>query len=677
MKTDGQVNVDTQVQEPDYQMDTKPTMWDIIAPNGIKIDDDDYGKIKQSLGTVTYFRPFYIPRDGYPRKLQTNWLYSMYSSGEMDLMIDVHKVGRTAAIRSLQRQVTMFESNLSFQTKRGNIDQINDLTTKIQDTNLLMSEIQFSENDMFNVSTMGVLYAPSKKELDRYSEALEDEMASKFISLASTWGRIKKGFKSVVPFGKNQLPDTYRNIDRRSLTTFAPFISGSGKYYGGVPIGINKITGELEFLNSFGNEEFRPQNYNMFVVGSSGSGKSVALKLMIAREMTGANVYACVIDPEGEFVRLTRRLGGINLNISEEEEICINPLAINYTDIPLEEGDEELELLEETDEREIIEKNGKKFIRFVPLKEKINDALDFFDIICRGKNGEEEGLTVFERNYIEEAMQHIYDKLKLTTHPSSLFEEKVAKVDNHIIQSKVRKPEPTISDVYQYLVDNYGNEPKAMRLIAAIRPFLRTGSKPIFDGQTYLGKGVTTSLEEARLVNFNISQMEEGFLKPIAYHVILNYLWEHFIKNINNATKKKIVYADEAWTLIDSEQTVSFMEKVARRARKRNAGLRIASQDFVRFVENKKARGILQNTYTFLLLGQSKMDQKIITENFELSAGEAEILFGMPDKGEGILRIGNSSVWIQTNPSEEELFFIESNQAVFEERMRRKRMHQR
>ena len=178
-------------------------------------------------------------------------------------------------------------------------------------------------------------------------------------------------------------------------------------------------------------------------------------------------------------------------------------------------------------------------------------------------------------------------------------------------------------------------------------------------------------------MNFNISQMEEGFLKPIAYHVILNYLWEHFIKNINNATKKKIVYADEAWTLIDSEQTVSFMEKVARRARKRNAGLRIASQDFVRFVENKKARGILQNTYTFLLLGQSKMDQKIIMENFELSAGEAEILFGMPDKGEGILRIGNSSVWIQTNPSEEELFFIESNQAVFEERMRRKRMHQR
>lgn len=166
--------------------------------------------------------------------------------------------------------------------------------------------------------------------------------------------------------------------------------------------------------------------------------------------------------------------------------------------------------------------------------------------------------------------------------------------------------------------------------------------------------------------------MEEGFLRPVAYHVILNYLWEHFVKNLDNATKKKFVYCDEAWSLIDSDQTVSFLEKMARRARKRNAGLRIASQDFVRFVVNDKARGILQNTFSYFFLQQNKIDLKAIRENFDLSDGEVDILFGMPDKGEGILRIGKSSVWLQTNPSEEELLFIESNQAVFEERLKRK-----
>lgn len=661
-----------EVKDIDFQSDTKPTMWEIISPEGLKIESEDYGVIKTSLGTKTYFRPMYIPRDGYPRKMQTNWLNSLLSSGEVDVFLDIHKVGKSDAIRTLQRQITMLESNLSFQTKRGNIDQINDLTAKIRDTDLLMSEIQFGENDMFNVGTLAMLYAENEKQLNYFSESLEDELSSSFFGLTSTWGRIQKGFKSILPFGKNQIHDALRNIDRRALSTFAPFISGSGKYMGGVPIGINKITDQLEFINSFGNEDFRPDNYNMFISGFSGSGKSVTLKLLIARELTGANVYARLIDPEGEFVKITKRLGGINLNINEEEDICINPLALNYSDIPFEDGDEELSLIEEDDEKEIVEKDGKTYIRFVPIREKINEAIDFFDIICRGKNQEDNGLDVFERNYLEEALQYvIQDTLKITSHPESLFEDNVATINNQIVQSRVRKPEPTISDINKYLVEKFGEEPKAFRLIAAIKPFLRTGSKPIFDGQTYLGKGVTQSLESARLVNFNISQMEEGFLRPIAYHVLLNYTWEHFVKNLDNSKLKKFVYADEAWTLIDSEQTVNFLEKMARRSRKRNAGLRLASQDFVRFVENKKARGILQNTYSFMFLKQSKLDLKAIRENFDLSEGEINILFGNPDKGEGILRVGKSSVWLRTNPSKEELFFIESNEAVYEETMKR------
>ncbi|NRK74356.1 hypothetical protein F3B05_25470, partial [Salmonella enterica subsp. enterica serovar Typhi] len=55
------------------------------------------------------------------------------------------------------------------------------------------------------------------------------------------------------------------------------------------------------------------------------------------------------------------------------------------------------------------------------------------------------------------------------------------------------------------------------------------------------------------------------------------------------------------------------------------------------------------------------------------SEGEINILFGNPDKGEGILRVGKSSVWLRTNPSKEELFFIESNEAVYEETMQRQK----
>lgn len=668
------LNEDITEEELDESILNKPDMWDVIAPDGIKINAEDYGVIKQSLGTKTYVRPFYIPRDGYPRKMQTNWLYSITSSGEADVQVDVHKLGKNDAIKLLQRQTTMLKSNITFQRKRGNIDQIHDLETKIFDTEQLMSEIQFSENDLFNVSVTGLLYGQSEKELDSYSEMVEDEMSSQFFKIAPTWSRVKKGFRSAIPIGKNEIADSFRNIDRRALGTIAPFISGSGKYTGGVPLGINRITGQLEFINSFGNEEYRPQNYNMGITGIPGSGKSLAMKLKISREMSAGNVWAFSIDPEGENCTITKRLGGINLDISEEANICINPCALSATEIEFEEDDEELELLEEKDEKEIIKKGDKTFISFVPLREKTNELLDFFDIIVRGKNISGEGLDVFELNFLEEAINQVFANLGITSHPSSLYQDDVTEVDGKIIQSRVRKPEPTISDIYNYLVEKYSEEYKAERLIASIRPFLHDGSKPIFDGQTNFGKGMGQSLAHSRLVNFNIKELEEGHLRPIAFHVLLNYIWEYFVKNSENALKKKYVYVDEMWQFLDNPQTCSFLEKLARRSRKRNAGLCWATQDFVRILENTQARGILSSTFTILYMQQNKIDLKRVKDSFDLSDGEIDILFGNPDKGEGILRTGKSSIWLQTNPSDDELTFIESNQAVLDEMLKRKKL---
>ncbi|GEL05526.1 VirB4 family type IV secretion system protein [Rummeliibacillus stabekisii] len=670
--------VEQELEESDLPINKVPTFWDVISPEGVGITDrsDDFGIIKQSLGTKTWFRPFYITRDGYPRKLKTNWMDAMLSSGELDLMIDIQKAKKSRAIKMLQKQNTILKSNLHFQIKRGNQDSISDARTKIMDNEILMEEIQFSENDLYDVSVNGVMYGESERYLDKYSEALEDEMSSIFVKLAATWGRVKKGFRTVTPLALNEIHDSTRNIDRRALTTFAPFISGSGKFNGGIPIGINKITGQKEFYNAFGTAENRPDNYNMAIFGVSGSGKSLALKLLLARETTGMGVYSRLIDVEGEFTKIVKRLGGVNITLSEESRIRINPLAINVSTIPFDEEDEELDELENGDERVIIERDGEKFIQFVPIREKINEVMDFFDIICRGKNQESEGLSPFERNYLEEALKYLYvedPRFLYGTHPSSLYTEGSKEENGTIIQVKAKKPEPTVSDVFHYVTEHYGSESKAQRLLASVRPFLRDGSKPIFDGQTYFGRDIHVDLHTTRLVNFNISQMEEGFLRPVAYHVILNYVWEYFVKNIENELKPKIVYADEFWTLIDNEQTVSFSEKMARRSRKRNAGFRIASQDFVRIVESKKARGVLQNTHSFLFLKQNKVDYKHIVENFDLSRGERTILFENPDKGEGILRVGKSPVHLQTDPSQDEMDFVVSNKAVLKDDKKRQK----
>ncbi|MBD8523792.1 VirB4 family type IV secretion system protein [Lysinibacillus fusiformis] len=663
-------------------LNMKPGIWDIISPEGVGIldRDEDSGVIKQSLGTRTHFRPFYVPRDGYPRKLRTNWLAQLTGSGECDVMLDIQKIPKSSSVRMLQKQNTILKSNLAYQLKRGNQDQIRDIQTKIEDNEILADETQFSENDSYHVGILGILYGDDKRELDKYSEFVEDSLAGSFFKIVSTWGRVKKGFRSVTPLSKNEIPDAMRNLDRRSLATFAPFISGSGKFNGGIPIGVNMRTGQKEFYNAFGTPENRPDNYNMAILGVSGSGKSIAMKLLLARETTGMNVYSRLIDVEGEFVKITKRLGGVNITLSEESKIRINPLAINVSTIPFDPEDEELELLENSDQREIIERDGQKFIQFVPIREKINEALEFFDIVRRGKNQEDKGLDVFERNYLEDTLKYLYTedpRFLYGTHPSTLYDDQPRVENGLIIQSKVKKPEPTLTDVYEYLVEKYSNEKNIQGLLAAIRPFLKDGSKPIFDGQTYFGKDFDIDIHTTRLVNFNLKDMEEGFLRPIAYHVILNYLWEYFVKNVENEMKKKIVYADEFWTMVDNDQTVSFAEKMARRARKRNAGFRIASQDFVRILQSKKARGVIQNTYTCMFFQQNQVDLTSIEENFNLTRGERALLFENPEKGEGILRIGKSSVHLRTDPSEEELLFIESNAAVLAERRQQRSFYKK
>lgn len=665
--------------EEESILSMKPNVWDVISPDGIGISElsNDSGIIKQSFSTETHFYPFYISRDGYPRKLQTNWLNDIVASGECDVMIDIQKIPKSLAVKMLQKQNTILKSNLFFQRKRGNQDQILDIETKIADNEILAEETQFDENDLYHVSVSGILYGDSKRTLDKYREYLEDLLSGSFIKIISTFGRVKKGFRSNTPLGKNEIPDSLRNIDRRALSTFAPFISGSGKFNGGIPIGNNRRTGQKEFYNAFGTESFRPPNYNMAILGISGSGKSIAMKLLLSRETTGMNVYSRLIDVEGEYLRIVKRLRGINITLSEDSKIRINPLAIHVSTIPYDEDDEELEDLEDGEERVIIEReDGQKFIQFVPIREKINEATDFFDILSRGKNQENPGLNIFERNYIEEALTYLYtedERFLYRTHPSSLYVEGAKEENGRIIQTKVKKPEPTLTDVFEYLYSKYKNEEKAEKLLANIRPFLSTGSKPVFDGQTYFGKeNEGVDIHTAKLVNFNLKNMEEGYLRPIAYHVILNYVWEYFVKNIDNELKKKVVYADEFWTMVDNEQTVSFSEKMARRARKRNAGFRIASQDFIRILESKKARGVLQNTYAYMFFEQNSVDLSAIDEHFNLTRGERKLIFENPEKGECILRVGKSSVHLRTDPSTSDLEFIESNANVLAESRKRR-----
>ena len=96
----------------------------------------------------------------------------------------------------------------------------------------------------------------------------------------------------------------------------------------------------------------------------------------------------------------------------------------------------------------------------------------------------------------------------------------------------------------------------------------------------------------------------------------------------------------------------------------------------MRLLRNAKSRGILTNTHTLLFLKQNKIDKEEVRRNFDITEGELNIIFGNPAKGRCI-KTGDSSIWLRTDPSDEELVFIESNPAVLEEKLKRQAIHNR
>ena len=83
-------------------------------------------------------------------------------------------------------------------------------------------------------------------------------------------------------------------------------------------VGINQLTGAPAYLSIWSR-----LNHNAVVVGSSGSGKSVAAKTLLVRHvMEGAS--AVVIDPDFEYRRVMTAVGGLHFELGTD---ALNPLA--------------------------------------------------------------------------------------------------------------------------------------------------------------------------------------------------------------------------------------------------------------------------------------------------------------------------------------------------------------
>jgi type IV secretory pathway VirB4 component len=143
---------------------------------------------------------------------------------------------------------------------------------------------------------------------------------------------------------------------------------------------------------------------------------------------------------------------------------------------------------------------------------------------------------------------------------------------------------------------------------------------------------------ERKFIVFSVRDMEDE-LKPIAMHIIMHHLWNAIRKNL----RKRLLVIDEAWWMMQSEDTASFLFKLAKRGRKYYLGLATITQDVGDFINSPYGMPIISNSSIQLLMKQSPSVINKIQDTFNLTDEEKYLLLES-DVGEGIFFAGRKHV---------------------------------
>jgi type IV secretory pathway VirB4 component len=163
-----------------------------------------------------------------------------------------------------------------------------------------------------------------------------------------------------------------------------------------------------------------------------------------------------------------------------------------------------------------------------------------------------------------------------------------------------------------------------------------------------------------KFVVFSIRDMEDE-LKPVAMYIVTHYIWNA----IRRELKKRLLVIDEAWWMMRSEDTASFLLSLAKRGRKYYLGLATITQDVDDFLKSPYGAPIVSNSSIQILLKQSPTVVDRLQQVFNLTDEEKYLLLES-GVGEGIFFAGLKHVAIKIIASytEEQIITTDPSQIL-------------
>lgn len=349
-------------------------------------------------------------------------------------------------------------------------------------------------------------------------------------------------------------------------------------------------------------DRFSLQNANAVVFATSGAGKSYAIKLEVLRSLM-LGVEVIVIDPEMEYKFLSDAVGGTYVNISLASEAKINPF-----DLPRPVGEE------------------------VSTEDIIRSAVITIKGLVRLMLGT---ITTTEDSLVDRALLETFAKKDITAN-LSLAELAAAEA-------------PILQDFQDVLEGMEGTSDMVIKL--------KKYTEGTFAG--LLNSPTTVEMNNI-LVTFSVRDLEDE-LRPLAIYTIVNYIWNV----VRSQRKKRILVIDEAWWLMQHEDSAKFIFALVKRCRKYFLGVTTITQDVNDFLRSPYGQAIVTNSSIQLLFKQSPAAIDLIQKTFLLTQVEKFRLLEA-SVGEGIFFAGpkHAAIRVIASYSEDQIITSDPRQLL-------------